>query len=68
MILGSFCAFIMGTAVPFLSVIWGTITDSFIDRDKMLEATKGAMFKTFGIAGGTLLAGWGMFACMKIAA
>jgi ATP-binding cassette, subfamily B (MDR/TAP), member 1 len=68
MIVGTLCACAMGTAVPFLTVLWGNVTDNFANTSETVAATKNVMLNLFGIGGGTILAGWGMFGCWIVTA
>jgi ATP-binding cassette, subfamily B (MDR/TAP), member 1 len=66
MAVGTICACAMGTALPSFALLWGNMTNSFSDPDKMVDASWGVMFNFIEIGVGAVFAGWGMFGCWMI--
>lgn len=63
MAIGTICACAMGTALPSFALLWGNMTNSFGDNDKMVGTSREVMFNFIEIGVGAIFAGWGMFGC-----
>jgi ATP-binding cassette subfamily B (MDR/TAP) protein 1 len=66
MVLGTICACAMGTALPSFALLWGNMTNSFSDSNKMVDSSREVMYQFIYIGLGALVAGWGMFASWMI--
>jgi ATP-binding cassette subfamily B (MDR/TAP) protein 1 len=57
----------MGTAMPAFALLWGDMTDAFMQGgDAMVQASFKVMLKFIYIGIGVFAAGWLMFACWMI--
>lgn len=60
MAIGTLCSLLIGGALPFLSYLWGSITNSFGNSDEMVNSAF-TIFIKYIIAGIiAIFAGWGM--------
>jgi hypothetical protein len=66
MILGTLCSFGMGVALPLFTLFWGSLTNSFGDKNRMVDSAREVMYKFIFVGIGALFCGWGMFACWII--
>ncbi len=66
MTVGTICACAMGAAMPSFALLWGNMTNSFGDSNRMVDASRDVMFNFIQIGAGALVAGWGMFGCWMV--
>mgnify|MGYP003688909303 CR=1 FL=1 len=68
MVVGSVAAIAMGAALPVFALLWGNITDSFLENgDAMVNAAREILWQFLYIGAGVFVAGFLMFACWMIA-
>ena len=68
MLVGSVAAGLMGASMPVFALLWGNITDSFLNGgDEMVNASRDVMFQFLYIGAAVFVAGVLMFGCWMIA-
>jgi hypothetical protein len=60
MIIGSVCSALIGGSLPFLSFLWGNITNSFSNPQEMVNEALNIFIDYLIFGGVAIFAGWGM--------
>lgn len=67
MIVGTIAALVMGAAMPVFALLWGDVTDSFLQSGQdMVDAAATVLYQFIGIGVGVFIAGFLMFGCWMI--
>jgi hypothetical protein len=66
MLVGTICACAMGTSMPLFTLFWGKMTNSFAEKDRMVDTAREVMYNFLEIGLASFFAGWGMYTCWMI--